>query len=628
MDILGKGKYGCLGDFEWKDIPELSIITGLNGSGKTQFLRVLHQSIANRERGVSHVEEPKSNIRDTNNKIEIVLNDVPYKTEEILYWTSLGALRNSITFGSTDFHMFAEKLLQYTTEPKTENRNQTIAGVKYNSEAIIVKLERITGKSRDELTLKDIHDNFNSDILVSDNTFTNFELAVIFYNYHFNLKKAEIENASQEEIEKLGPPPWDTLNFIFDILKLPYKANNPSDINILDATHHGTTFNLHLVEKNTGAIIDFNELSSGENMLMSLAFLQYKSDEYKSFPKLMILDEPDAHLHPSMTSQFFDVVYKILVQKHKVKVIMTTHDPNTVALAPTDLPGCQIFEMTKQPTEIKPIASKSKMIALLTDGLTIVTPATKYIFVEDEDDVTFYTEVYNVLISEEQLDKSIPLVFVPASNRKADTPGGKDAVKTWTDRFVRFSDVIQGLIDKDSGATPSDGVHVLSRYSIENYLVDPIVIYGALINHPSKKPEIPGIDLGVAEEHKIKELEENDLQTIADTIINNCKDKVTNYLEGAVKGKNPSYDTAQVDAAVQELYTLETVEFINGKKLKYPKWLIESRGKSLKVAFNDSINAPRTITYGPLIMSLKRTGMVPKDLKELLEGIQKSWQTD
>ena len=69
-------------------------------------------------------------------------------------------------------------------------------------------------------------------------------------------------------------------------------------------------------------------MSSGEKVLISLVFYLYSSQEKNVFPKLLLLDEPNAHLHPTMTQQFLNVVKNVLVDKFNVRVIMTTHSPS------------------------------------------------------------------------------------------------------------------------------------------------------------------------------------------------------------------------------------------------------------------------------------------------------------
>jgi energy-coupling factor transporter ATP-binding protein EcfA2 len=49
---------------------------------------------------------------------------------------------------------------------------------------------------------------------------------------------------------------------------------------------------------------------------------------------MILLDEVDSSLHPYMIAQFLHVIDKIFVGEKKLKVIMVTHSPSTIALFP------------------------------------------------------------------------------------------------------------------------------------------------------------------------------------------------------------------------------------------------------------------------------------------------------
>jgi hypothetical protein len=126
----------------------------------------------------------------------------------------------------------------------------------------------------------------------------------------------------------LGPAPWDVVNESLKIAGFQYEVVNPTTVGLLDH------YNLTLKDKTSGTEVGPMDLSSGEKVLLQLVLWLFSSSKDGVFPKLLLLDEPDAHLHPSMTVQFLDVIAEVLVRKHGVRVIMTTHSPSTVALAP------------------------------------------------------------------------------------------------------------------------------------------------------------------------------------------------------------------------------------------------------------------------------------------------------
>jgi hypothetical protein len=129
----------------------------------------------------------------------------------------------------------------------------------------------------------------------------------------------------------------------------------------------------------------------------------------------------------------------VLVERYKVRVIMTTHSPSTIALAPEG----SIFEMSRTSPRIRPSPGKYHTIGLLTAGLVVVSPNTRFVLVEDQDDVEFYDVIRNILTDygPSRDDKAIAptptLVFLPASVGKGSgkVSGGKSVVKQWVEKF-------------------------------------------------------------------------------------------------------------------------------------------------------------------------------------------------
>ena len=81
------------------------------------------------------------------------------------------------------------------------------------------------------------------------------------------------------------------------------------------------------VRKADGSIT-FREMSEGEQqLLMVLGLLRFtKEDE-----SLFLLDEPDTHLNPAWSLQYIDFLKRVVGDHDTSHVIMTTHDPLTIA---------------------------------------------------------------------------------------------------------------------------------------------------------------------------------------------------------------------------------------------------------------------------------------------------------
>src|SRR5690349_3868656 len=55
MEIKFEGKYKSITSFNWPDIPEFVVITGPNGTGKSQLLDLIHNTIINNQKETARV---------------------------------------------------------------------------------------------------------------------------------------------------------------------------------------------------------------------------------------------------------------------------------------------------------------------------------------------------------------------------------------------------------------------------------------------------------------------------------------------------------------------------------------------------------------------------------------------
>lgn len=576
MEIKFEGKYKSITNFNWTDIPDFVVITGPNGTGKSQLLDLIYNTIINK---VGTIE-----------RVSIIGKSI--KSNEVTFLKGEWQLQNT---AHVNLSTIQQQMDAYYNNFKGGVYRQNQEGniqIFSACQEIIQK----TGKQFNNISKEEFYVYF-PEILIEQESQLSQKIGEVFYNYRLS----EIERlANKETVEnikrEIGEKPWVVLREIIRESKLPFEINDPSTNGIRDG------FQLKLTHQILNEEINFNDLSSGEKVLISLVFYLYNSQEKKFFPKLLLLDEPDAHLHPSMSQQFLNVIKNVLVDKFEVQVIMTTHSPSTVMLAPND----SIFEMSRVEPRIIKSPSKNHSVSLLTAGLVYVGEGTKYFLVEDNDDVKFYSFVYNQLTLENILNADIPLVFISASTK--DKSGGKDAVQNWVNKLQDSGivDIIHGLIDADSGNVAYDGVYMIDRYSIENYLTDPIIVYAALIDK-EVNPIIEGVNFSVGEEYKLKSLSAETLQKVADSIISEIEPDLVNVF--------PDFNQ------VTETVRIE-IEYSNGIKLNYPKWLFTRRGKTiLNEAYNRKFTS-RVINFTTLFKALRKLNLFPRDIIDKLNEIK------
>jgi ABC-type Mn2+/Zn2+ transport system ATPase subunit len=578
MQINFSGKYKSITSFTWSDVPEFVVITGPNGTGKSQLLELIHNTVINKY--------------NTTERVQITGKTL--KPDEITYLKGEWQLQNTSHVDLSTIQQYVNSQFQQfqQNQPNQRRNDQEIRRFTLFQEII-----KKTGKGdKKQITKEEFAKNFPEFFLEQDNQLSQ-KIGEVFYNYRLSEIEMQAKGASQEKIiEQLGEKPWTVLREIVKESKLPFEINDPSLNGIRDS------FQLQLKHAILNEIVNFNDLSSGEKVLISLMFYLYNSQEKNIFPKLLLLDEPDAHLHPSMSQQFLNVIKNVLVDKFGVQVIMTTHSPSTVILAPEE----SIYEMLRVDPRIQKSSSKNHSVSLLTAGLVYVGEGTKYFLVEDQDDVKFYSYIYNQLTLSGHLNADIPLVFVPASTK--DKSGGKDVVQNWVNKLQNSGlvNVLQGLIDADSGNTISAGVYKIDRYSIENYLADPILVYAALIDK-EKNPPIEGVNLAIGEEYKLKSLPIETLQKIVDALML--------LVEPEVKKCFPDF---------HESTDLNKVEmaFLDGKKLFYPQWLITKRGKTIINEIYNNIFTSPIVNFSTLFKALRKLNMFPQDIVDKLNEIK------
>ena len=194
------------------------------------------------------------------------------------------------------------------------------------------------------------------------------ELFVDYFDRRDTQKYREFQNneygadfdyyTEKEFVRKFGPPPWEIVNAIMkEIGGLDYSFTFPKSLN------ENEKFSTQLKRETDALEIDIEELSSGEQAILALVVSVFTYKTNSQFPKVVLLDEVDASLHPSMAKVFLDTIQSVLVASG-VKVILVTHSPTTVALAPEKT----IYSLNQDPQKRVSKISRSEAINVLTDG--------------------------------------------------------------------------------------------------------------------------------------------------------------------------------------------------------------------------------------------------------------------
>ena len=608
------------------ELPDFVVITGQNGSGKSHLLEAITYKTPDQTHFYVNVSDQEKNLQ----KRQLVTSiNLPHNIGQTSY--------SAITEQRKGYYQqYRNYIAQSNATPTSINFESSVG---YPANKIIKKIAENAGKSIRELTYDDfVHFAPIEDYSYANNMFTS-NLSYLFKNYHGKWRENEfreflhskgrnVQYWSEEGFTlKFGEPPWELINKIFEAAALDYLINSP---NLEDDPE--TPFEPLLTNKINNAIISFNDLSSGEKVLISLALSLYNSRFDVDVPELLLLDEPDAPLHPSMIKSFLNTIQTVFVKEKGIKVILTTHSPSTVALAPEE----SLFVMNKTNPRLEKV-SKDKALRILLSGvpsLSVHYENRRQIFVESKYDVAIYEKIYEKL--RHQLEAEISLNFISSSS---DGSSSCDQV-SYIVNLLRKKGNNQafGIIDWDGKNDGNNFVKVLGknkRHSIENYIFDPVLVGCYLLRE--KLNGISKTELGIrdGELHSdLKYFDNSRLQIIVNKILEKLKDKINNI------GDLPE-DESQwpIDANKENIRKIRlcdtfnpetnTVSYVGGKQVTVFKWFLNMQGHILEYCLKETFSELKRYKkegdlkkefLSKVIDDLPE--LIPEDLKILLLDIQ------
>lgn len=150
-------------------------------------------------------------------------------------------------------------------------------------------------------------------------------------------------------------------------------------------------------EYDTGTVkLDIGLAGSG-----FLQILQMLTFIFATKAKIVLLDEPDAHLHPSLQRVLMNLLAD-LSKTENIQFIIATHSKEIIAQSdPT-----KIFQISNENNEAKRLTSFPEMVEVLNDlgsvdniDLAILMKTKRCLFVEGNDDVKFLTNFADKLQS-------------------------------------------------------------------------------------------------------------------------------------------------------------------------------------------------------------------------------------
>lgn len=447
-------------------LPDFSVLTGKNGSGKTHLL----EAIADRK------------------KSRVIINSSYVNNVRYIGFNGLNPTIDENCDPQTIVKHIKDAWKNYTnakqiasSQSKTLNANNLLQTITdENLKRFVSKTIEASKKPLDQLTEDDFADNFDISFIGKNDFFT-AHFALIFKNYHKRYEENSINEYYQSkghtpikpvldksEFEnRFGIPPWEFVNKILLETNIPYEVNSPF------GTRIESNFTFKLKDRIAGFEISPKDLSTGEKVLMSLALAIYNTGGDVGKPDLLLIDEPDAGLHPSMSKMMVEVINKNIVEENKIPTIISTHSPTTIIASD----GISIYQMIRGNCIPKKIPTQQAIEILSSDipFLKISNDKRRQVFVESKYDVNYYELLTNIFSRIEPLE-SEP-IYIPA--RTSNGSNCTDVIETVINLAKNGNEQVYGIIDWDNSNTCNDRLIVLGeneRYSIENYLLDPLLM--------------------------------------------------------------------------------------------------------------------------------------------------------
>ena len=288
---------------------------------------------------------------------------------------------------------------------------------------------------------------------------------------------------STDEFENVfGKNPFQIMDQLLETAELQYRVQN------WKSEDYKNDKDFKFLDTRSGALISETEMSTGEKAILVLVSCLFNESGFwntSKLPNTILLDEPDAFLHPRFIRSLMKLLEAKFVEEFGIKVIMTTHSPVTVSLAPprSIMELSRINTGNEQKTRLSSISQKAA-ISLLNQGvpnLLVKNQRIRQVIVEADVDQKYLTSFYGQYEVWKQKEDNyneeddVKLVFISAGNEFG---GGCTRVNRLVADFSDNTSIL-GLVDRDKEAKTADNVLVLGlgkRYALENYVYDPLLV--------------------------------------------------------------------------------------------------------------------------------------------------------
>ena len=432
MRLEFKHKYLSIKGLTAVELPNFAVLIGRNGVGKTQLLDAVkngHISVADmptqeiekydmdtfRPNKAEQASWANSNfvqnlleryfagspnpalVKVARSIFEETLENFSLKEGSEEYLKFEGDLRKNIrempAFSTLQVSKTPATLSSYTQRIQSEvieplrlnnrGRNESSSDSCGNNPAILLSLAmKLAEKLPHEIERHDVLRAANYEGETIKNTLNDLFLRYKLDQYswaHAQIEQPETAENFQSLMARYReetPPPWEVLREYLERMRkatgdpalFNFSFTDPEKDQLRLSDYRANSFETTMTNRTTGESYSVKDLSSGEKILMALCLASFNQAIGRRPPKLILLDEIDAVLHPSMINALLAMLKERFVY-NGTRVIMATHAVTTVAM----LEEGEIFRVARKDNGIEIHAvAQADAVFELSEGLASI----------------------------------------------------------------------------------------------------------------------------------------------------------------------------------------------------------------------------------------------------------------
>ena len=456
MHLELKERYLSIEEMSGFDLPDFAVLIGRNGVGKTQLLdAIANGSVAVSALPKSGIEkydissfQPKSARRAdwgdssfpqqtvdqyfqpragvalvevAENIFEKILQDfaLEHNTKgrcdfEDTLRTEIGNLQDFGVLGhirGNDAVSAYSKAIQENVLGRLRSKNNRSSrddqkGSFGNDPAILVShAMKMSGKLPHELCRNDVlrAAHYEGDTIGNQlsRSFTRYKVE----QYSWAHTEGETSDKSfrnlMAEYREAECPPWVVLRAHLERMReasvdpelFNFEFSDPEEDVLAHINHQQYSFEARFTNRSTGKSYSVESLSSGEKVLLSLCLAGFNREVGQRQPGLLLFDELDALLHPSMISALIAGLKDQFI-RHGTRVVMATHSVATVSM----LEEGEIYRVARIGGRVNVCPMrKAEAVAELSEGLATIDTGLRIAAAGGAAPITILTEGHNTL---------------------------------------------------------------------------------------------------------------------------------------------------------------------------------------------------------------------------------------